>query len=476
VSSVSQNIDYKTVWRLAGPNIISNILFVAVSFAHLAIVAPLGSDASAALVAGSRIQFLMLSAAMALSVATTALVSRAWGAKDVAAASSATSASMALGLVISLVLSVVIYATAPVFLAIFSLDGEAHRLALAFITVVALINPVLAVVTVFTMALRAIGEVKIPMQWTGSANIAAIFLSFWMVPGGYGMPAMGLNGVLWAWVSAQSVVLVAFLLYWRSRHCPLTIVPAAVYDRDLLGSLFRIGLPSAMEQVMLQASFLAFMALIALYGTEAFAAYGIGISVLSICIVVGLGFGTASATLTGQSLGAGDEDKARASGWATMRLGAISMTMVAIATAIFREPLAALLSQDATVRDLTAQFILILAFVQPLMGIEFALGGALRGAGDTRYPLFVTIMGNIVARFSFGTVVLYLGMPIAVMFGVIIADYITKATLLIFRFKGSQWIEAAKAGKPAAIPSIAGLSRAAVRRFYREGGRKTPSP
>ncbi len=476
MSHLAQNVDYQTVWRLAGPNIISNILFVAVTFAHLAIVAPLGSEASAALVAGSRVQFLMMSAAMALSVATTALVSRAWGGKDAKAASAATSASLMLALIIALALSLVVYGFGGVFVDLFSLTGDARTLALEFIRVVALVNPVFALVLIFAMALRAIGEVNFPMHLTGVSNILAIILSFWFVEGGYGIAPMGLNGVLWAWTLGQGIAMLVFLGYWLRPACPLRFDIKALFDTRLLGDLLRIGLPAALEQMMLQISFLAFMALIAQFGNAAFAAYGIGISVLSVCIVVGLGFGTASATLTGQALGAEDELAARDSGWATMRLAAASMAMIAVATAGFRDPLAALLSQDVDIQALTASFILILAVVQPLMGIEFALGGALRGAGDTRYPLFVTIMGNIVARFSLGAIMLWLGAPIEAMYAVIIGDYITKAILLISRFRGRAWIAAAKAGQPSAIPSIAGLSRAAVRLFYQQGRDKRRSP
>lgn len=469
-------VTYGTVWSLAGPNIISNILFVSVSTAHLAIVSPLGTDASAALVAGSRLQFLLMSVAMALSVATTALVSRAWGAEDKEAVSRITSASVSFALFLSVLFGVLVYASAENVAAMFGLADEAKRQAVDLVHLVAVINPIFALVLVYSMALRAIGDVSRPMWVTGIANALAIPLSYWFVQGGFGLQSQGVAGVMLAWALCQFGALLFFTYDWFAGRHTLRVRGDSWLSWDLHYELLRLGLPAAMEQALLQASFLIFMMLIADYGTEAFASYGIGITILSVCIVVGLGFGTASATLTGQSLGANDIAGARASGWATMRLAAVSMALLAVVSIAMRDPLAAVMASDPLTRSLTASFIIILAVVQPMMGVEFALGGALRGAGDTRFPLFSTMMGNIVARFSLGAAIIVLEYSIYAMFAVLIGDYLVKATLLIIRFRGVKWLEVAQRHEaPSAIPSLAGFSRAAMRVFYRKEGRKRRS-
>ena len=458
-------LSYKNIWRLAGPNIISNILMVATSFAHLWIVAPFGSDASAAVVTGGRIHFLLMSAAMALSVATTAVVSRAWGAKDSNEASAATTTSLSLCVLNSAVLGALTYIFAPNLVGIFNMDEGAATLAVDYIRPAAILNFVFALMLTIATSFRAIGDVIRPLFFIAVATVLSIAGSYILVHGIFGMPQMYISGIPYGTAFGQFVVVLWFLAKWGLNRYTLKPVPKAIADKGRLIQLMKIGAPAAFEQILIQGSFLAFMVLISDYGTAALAAYGIGISVLSVCIVVGLGFGTASAVLSGQSLGAGDHASAIRNGWSAMRLAILGMTLFSVLTYTFREPLAALLSIDPEVRAHTAYFIMILAIIQPLMAIEFAIGGALRGGGDTRYPLLVTFIGMILGRLSIGLAISLLGGPVEAMYAVIIADYMIKSTMLILRFRTTKWLDAAGKHMPLAVQSVAGISREPVRNY-----------
>ncbi len=73
----------RNVWRLAWPTIVSNLLFTTVGFLHIKIVAQLGTTAVAAVTTGHRVFFLVQAILMGVSVASTALISRSWGAQQV---------------------------------------------------------------------------------------------------------------------------------------------------------------------------------------------------------------------------------------------------------------------------------------------------------------------------------------------------------------------------------------------------------
>ncbi|TNE61309.1 MAG: MATE family efflux transporter [Alphaproteobacteria bacterium] len=457
---------YQTVWRLAGPNIISNILMVSISFAHLWIVAPIGPEASAAVVTGGRVHFLLMAASMALSVATTAVVARAWGADDTHDASAATTASLSLAVLMPLVLGILAYIAAPYATGLFHLDGHTAQLAVDYIRPASLLNIVFALMLTIATAFRAIGDVVRPLRFSAFATLFAITGSYCLVHGSFGLPEMGVKGIPWGTAIGQALVVVWFAVAWLGRRYILTPVKNAALEFGRIRQLVDIGAPAAIEQIFIQMSFILFMMLLSGYGTAAFAAYGIGITILSVCIVVGLGFGAASATLSGQRLGAEDAEGATASGWAAMRLAVVGMTVLAVATSLVRVPLAELLSTDPQVQYYTEFFILVLAVVQPLMAVEFAIGGALRGGGDTRYPLFVTFAGMIIGRLSIGAVVVYYDGPVEAMYSVIIADYAIKAVLLILRFRSGAWIEAGRGHAPLPLQSVGGISRESVRRFF----------
>lgn len=466
-----QNLSYMNVWRLAGPNIFSNILMVSISFAHLWIVAPFGPEASAAVVTGGRVHFLLMAAAMALSVATTAVVARAWGADDKHEASAATTASLTLAIIMSLSLGSITYMLAENIVGLFNLDPVSTALAVGYVKPTAFLNVFFALTLTVSTAFRAIGDVVRPLRYSAVATFLGVAGSYAFVHGSFGLPKMGVAGIPWGTAIGQAAVVGWFILRWLTHSYEIKPVHTAFFETNRLNLLIKIGAPAAIEQVIIQTSFVMFMVLVAGFGTTAFAAYGIGITILSICIVIGMGFGAASATLAGQHLGAQNPDAARANGWLAMKMAIACMTMVAVTTLIFRQPLAAILSIDPQVRSYTEYFIIILALVQPLMAIEFAIGSALRGAGETRYPLFVTFAGIIIGRFSIGYLVILTDGPVEAMYAVIIADYAIKAALLIARFRSDTWYHPNSGHAPLAIQSVAGLVLSPVRRYFNRSGK-----
>ena len=89
--------------------------------------------------------------------------------------------------------------------------------------------------------------------------------------------------------------------------------------------------------------------------------------------------------------------------------------------------------------SLTVVFIYILGLVQPLMAIEFSLSGALRGAGDTRWPLISVISGFIGVRLTLATLFWWLGLSVEWVYAALIGDYIVKSIVLTVRFGGGRW-------------------------------------
>ena len=86
--------------------------------------------------------------------------------------------------------------------------------------------------------------------------------------------------------------------------------------------------------------------------------------------------------------------------------------------------------------------------ILPMLAVEFCLGGALRGAGDTRFPLLNVIMGLIVVRFGLALVLDRFGFPVGWIYAV-------KNVLLVWRFRSDRWMKLlpASTAVPAAIIS-----------------------
>jgi Na+-driven multidrug efflux pump len=87
----------------------------------------------------------------------------------------------------------------------------------------------------------------------------------------------------------------------------------------------------------------------------------------------------------------------------------------------------------------TVEFTYVLGAMMPLMAIDFAIGGSLRGAGDTRFPLLTTFFGLIGMRVSLAALFTYLGLPVRWVYAALIGDYVLKGIMLLWRFRSGRW-------------------------------------
>jgi putative MATE family efflux protein len=288
-------------------------------------------------------------------------------------------------------------------------------------------------------ALRAAGDVMTPL-WLGLiTNAINIVLVYGFVYGRFGFPAMGVMGAALANGISFTVGTVLICALWAWGSVRIRLQRGRSLTRERIRQIFRVGYPAGLEQGIMEVGFLVFLWVVALYGTPAYAAYGIGVQILSISFLVGFGFTIAASTHVGQLLGAGDPDGAVRSGWRATGLSIATMTVLGTLIAAAAEPLAEFMIDDPEVVRITVIFIYIMAAVQPLMAIVFTLGGALRGAGDTRFPLLTTFVGLVGVRGGGSALFAFYGLDVAWIFGALILDYLVKSLMLVWRFHSGGW-------------------------------------
>ena len=433
----------RRVWQLAWPTIISNLLFTTVGFMHIKIVSGLGTHAVAAVTTGHRVFFLVQAILMGLSVATTALVARHWGARDRRGAEMVNWTSLGLAMILSGILSIPVLTMPDTIAGLFGLDKKSTDAAASFIFWLGLFNISAAINLILSTSLRATGNVITPLVFLFFSSSLNVLFGFLLAFGVGPFPPLGVSGVALGGGSAGFLITIAFVLFWWRGKFNLTAVKQAAIDRGIARQLVSIGAPSVLEQGIIQLSFLVFFGIVGRYGTQAYAAYGIGISLVSFSIVVGFGFGIATATLVGQQLGAGHRELAVKSGWRGLRMAAAAMTLLSILLVWFAGDLAEFIIDDPLVVKYTTIFIYFIALSQPIMACEFTLGGALRGAGDTRFPLIATFLGIAFGRLLPAWLFLSLGLSVYWIFAVMMFDYLIKATLLTLRYRSNKWLHTA---------------------------------
>ena len=432
------------VWTLAWPSIITNLFYATSSIAAIKVVGGLGPDAIAGAVTGQRVTFILQAVLTGVLAGSTALIARNWGANDKEEAGIFFSRTIQLVIFLAFISAVLIWKFAEPLVIFFGLKGEALVLSTQYLKSIAPFYVAYGCGLGLITALRAIGDVKTPLVIGIIMNLFAVFFMLVLVNGWLGFPKYGVVGA--ALGNGVSFVIGAVLLivFWLSNQLEVKYSSIFHFDINRVKAIFEVGLPAALEQVIFQIGITAFLILVAFYGTEAYAAYGIGVQILSFSIVIGFGFSIAGATLVGQHLGAKDEEQAKRAGWGAMRLSILSMTFFGILIVLFAEPLARYMIDNDEVVRLTVIFIWLLGSMQPLMAIEFSLGGALRGAGDTKTPLAITLTCLLFIRVFLAVIFFLLEARVEVIFSTLVADYVVKGFLYVARFRSDRWMNALK--------------------------------
>ena len=433
-----------SVWGLAWPPILGNILFSSVGIIAIKAVGTLGAEAVAAVGTGQRMVWVFQALVMAVMTGTTALVARAVGSKDMIEAAHVTRLAIGVSLLVSLFTTLLIVLFAEQMIGIFSLDPVAHELAVTYLSISILFIPFMTFGMVIGASLRAAGDVKTPMYIGIFTNIIAIYLLLGLVNGQYGMPKLGIVGAAIAMGISFTVGTAIQLYLWLANKLIIPVGTKGSFTKKRFQQLVSVSYPAGVESFVFQFGMLSFFWIVAMYGTKQVAAYNIGVNILMFSFILGNGFSVAAATLSGQFLGASNPDAAYKSGYQAAGMTMLAMSLSGLLLAFFAEPIAWFFIQDEEVVKYAVIFVWIFAMSQPFMALEFSLGSTLRGAGDTRSPLVITIIGLLFIRVPLAFLLYYLEMPVQWIFATLIIDYIVKGTLLILRYRSRRWMRVLK--------------------------------
>ncbi|MBL8385622.1 MAG: MATE family efflux transporter [Burkholderiales bacterium] len=234
------------------------------------------------------------------------------------------------------------------------------------------------------MVIQLVGlALKVPLNWV-------------LMYGKLGLPALGGVGCAWALV-IEAWLMLAGALAWAHFHPAFRRyrVFARIERPDLraIGRLLRLGLPIGMAFLIDVTSY-TFMALfIARLGETWSAGHQIAANLGALCYMIPLALANATAVLVGQSIGAGDFARARASGWTGLVIGLAIALVVAAAVAIAAAPIARLYAADPSVARLAGSLLGLVALFHVFDAVNAIAANALRGYKKTIVPMLAFAVG-----------------------------------------------------------------------------------
>jgi putative MATE family efflux protein len=433
-----------SVVRLAWPVMVANLLQTLAVTVDLAMVGSLpgvAADAVAAVGLGSQFIFLFFVLMIAVSSGTIALVARATGAGDRAQADAILKQSLVLGAALSVPLTLAGVGLARPFLVAFGAEPAVVDLGSPYIQIVSLSTGFLFVSFLGAAALRGAGDTLSPLWIGGLVNLVNFVLNVNLIFGNAFAPRLGVAGAAIGTSVAYGVGCATYLvLFLRKRGRLRLHRPGTWFDPPLVRRILRIGWPAALEQTLFQSALFVWILMVVAFGTEVLAAHQIGLRVQMFAFMPGFGFAIAATALVGQNLGARLPDRAEASGWEAARWSVGIMGTTALGIFVAAPWIARAFIADPVVIDWTVTFIRIHATSIPAVGLFFAIDGALRGAGDTRFPLLASMTGTWGVRVPLSFVLGFL-LPFGILgvWSALVVEYWVRAAIITTYYRRGTW-------------------------------------
>ena len=435
---------YRSIWYLSWPVFVAQGLRSVVLFISRAIVGQLGDQSFNSVNIGLMVFMIIITIIAAVAVGTTALVAQYWGAGDRRKAGQVLQQSVMWGFLITVVIAVAGMPLTRLMFHVLDADQKTITEGTEFIVWLFVALPLFAVGFFLAAGLRAAGDTRTPM-WAGIVmSLLSVFFSYGLVLGKFGLPRMETRGAALS-IDITFFSFTVFLGVLFLANKTVIKLPLRGWRLDIKTGLqiFKIGLPSATEWILIQLGILIYIFIIYRYGTEAAAGYFTGIALLNFAQAPAFGFQTAAATLVGQAVGAKEVRRAE-SAFRHCALLAFGL-MIIIGAGIFVVATPDVLSRvfgklSTASIDYARTFAILLVFVMPLMGISFSTAGGLRGAGDTMAPLIASTIGVFLGRVLIAEIVYTLfHPPIFIIWFSMYPDLLMRIVIMAIRLKSGKW-------------------------------------
>ena len=436
------------VWKIAWPTMLTNIIGGLQGIVDHVLVGHLvGYTGNAAIGVAWQIFIIVIVFISSLFTGMGVLVARFVGAGDEDKADRTVYQAFITAIGISLfIMAPVGYFASPVLLDLVNAAPAVKAEALPFLRIMFLFSAGMMVFFMLSGALRSAGDARTPMVLGIAMTVLNLVLNIVFIRGLGPIPAYGTAGSAIGTCIASGLIAVYALVKLIGGGWVVSFPRGQGYAPDwtIIKSIFRFGLPTGIQGIAMNVGgvlMLAFIGSVA-RGAEAQAAFAIGYSQLfSLITWTSVGLMGAAAAVAGQSLGAGKPDRADESVHVAARFGVLGAVFIgAFFLFMPRQLLAVFGMQDPAVVEIGTQLLRVMSVSGLFITIALTYTGGLQGTGDTKSPLYISIISQIVVPLGICFVIQQTSTldPIDIWIAILVG-HATRCALSVIRFNQGQW-------------------------------------
>ncbi|TDT61112.1 MATE family efflux transporter [Fonticella tunisiensis] len=440
------------VLKLTVPILVEQMFVMSMGTINTMMAGHIGKEAVSAIGMVDSINNIFIAFFSALAVGGTVVVAQYTGQRNVKKANEATKQALYSSLAISLAITIITWVFREPLISILygSAEKEVINDAFIYLAITLLTYPAISISLVANGVLRGAGDSKTPMTITIVMNIMNVILSYLLIYGiniknnfiNIYIKGLGIEGAALGIAAARTIgaLIVMLVLLRGSASLKLKGIFKFKMDKELLKSIFGIGVPASVESLLFNGGKLITQIYIVGMGTVSIASNAIAGSIISMLNIPGNALSIAATALVGQYMGRGNtEESGRVLSYMT-KLSTICLAIIGVLSVPFANQIAMLYNKNADIVQLTADIIRINAIFMPLWSVSFVLPAGLKGAGDATYTMVTAVIGMWLFRITLGY---FLGIPlklglIGVWMGMYI-DWLVRGILYYKRLKNGKW-------------------------------------
>ena len=380
---------WKVILRFAFPLLIGNLLQQLYNVTDSVIVGQfLGKESLAAVSASFFIYYFIISLVIGIGSGTSVVISQFFGAKEFDKVQKAFSFFFIFMLVAGVLLSIAGIIFAEPMFRLTNTPEDVIPQAVAYFRIYVGGTFLFVTFNSIISILRGVGESVRPMLFILLTTILNIALDLLFIV----VFKWGIEGAARATVIAQGIGMCVALGYVNNTHPLLSIKKQdLLFDMGLFKEGLRIGLPSSVQQCAISLGLIALLGIVNSFGTDTLTAYGAAGKIDTIIIQAVLTLSGALAAFCGQNIGAGHLDRVRDGVRFAMLVNLLLGLATFTAIYFFGDKMMLAFTKDPEVIRIGKEYLLIMGGFFIVHGGLNVFNGALRGAGDTLFPMAVSI-------------------------------------------------------------------------------------
>ena len=439
---------FPAVWKLAWPGMLTNIIGGVQGIIDHAMVGHfVGFAANAGIGVASQIWIVLIVFIVSVFTGMNVLVARYVGARDAHMADRVVYQAFLTATGLSLlVLAPIGFFAAPLLLEIVNAAPAVQAEALPYLRIMMVFSSGMLVFFMLSGALRSAGDARTPMVLGVVMTVLNIVLNVILIRGLGPIPPLGTAGAALGTVIAAGAVAVYAL--WKLWHGGWVVsFPRGAElrpDWPIIRSLFRYGLPTGIQGIAMNIGGLLLLSFVGSLAQSAAAqaAFAVGYTQLfSLVTWTSVGLMGAAGAVAGQNMGAGFPDRVRASVAVAARIGLSGAAIIGLFFFFLPRQLLAMFGMnEPAVLEIAVPLLRVLSVSGLMIAVALTYTGGLQGTGDTKSPLYISIVSQVFVPLGICFTLKSLGIlqPLHIWLA-ILAGHTTRCVLSVTRFNQEKW-------------------------------------